>query len=353
MSAGPPVLSSTPVIATICPMELLDSSDKSLRAAGRAIAQGKLVVIPTETVYGLGADAFNPDAVARVFEAKRRPSFDPLIVHIASLDQIERLASEFTPKARLLAEKLWPGPLTMVLPKRPQVPGIVTSGLDTVALRFPSHILARKIIEYSGTVVAAPSANPFGYVSPTTAGHVVRSLGDRVDFIVDGGPCDVGVESSVLDMTGPVPRLLRPGGMPMERIQKLIGDVLLSVSPEGKVASPGQLPSHYAPHAELYLMDRNQLCSVLDSILNPSEAALVVFDTQAMGELRGIESFGKVAVLSDKGDMRQAAARLFALLNELDAEGVRTIYAERVPDQGLGRAINDRLARASFKARQR
>jgi L-threonylcarbamoyladenylate synthase len=333
-------------------MELLDSSDKSLKVAGRAISEGKLVVIPTETVYGLGADAFNPEAVARIFEAKRRPSFDPLIVHIASLDQIERLVSEFTPKARLLAQKLWPGPLTLVLPKRPEVPGIVTSGLDTVAVRFPSQILARKIIEYSGTVVAAPSANPFGYVSPTTAGHVIRSLGDRVDFIVDGGACDVGVESSVLDMTGTMPCLLRPGGMPLERIEELIGEVLHSGSPEGRVTSPGQLPSHYAPHATLYLMERNKLGSALGAIKNPVSTALILFEEKSRDEMPGIESFEKVLVLSPKGDMRQAASRLFALLNELDVEGVKTIYAEKVPEQGLGRAINDRLARASYKAKR-
>jgi L-threonylcarbamoyladenylate synthase len=332
-------------------MELLDSSDESLIVAGRAIAAGKLVVIPTETVYGLGADAFNPEAVARVFEAKRRPNFDPLIVHIAKLDQIDRLVSGFSPKARLLAERLWPGPLTLVLPKRPEVPGIVTSGLDTVAVRFPSQILARKIIEYSGTVVAAPSANPFGYVSPTTAQHVARSLGDRVDYIVDGGPCEVGLESSVLDMTGPAPRLLRPGGMPLERIQELVGEVLLSQDPSGSLASPGQLPSHYAPHARLHLMERKRLRSALGAIKTPKKRAIILFNAEAREELKGIESFGEVFVLSERGDTREAAARLFALLNELDIQGLESIYAERVPEQGLGRAINDRLSRASYKAK--
>jgi L-threonylcarbamoyladenylate synthase len=330
-------------------MQLLDSSDESLRAAGRAIAAGKLVVMPTETVYGLGADAFNPEAVARIFEAKRRPSFDPLIVHIASLHQIDRLVSCFSPTARLLAERLWPGPLTLVLPKRPELPGIVTSGLDTVAVRFPSQVLAQKIIEYSGTVVAAPSANPFGYVSPTTAQHVARSMGERVDFIVDGGACEVGLESSVLDMTGPVPRLLRPGGMPLERIQELVGEVLLSLSPDGVLASPGQLPSHYAPDARLFLMERKKLHSALSEIPNPEKTALILFNAESRDEMSGIESFAKVIILSDKGDLREAASRLFALLNELDTQGLESIYAERVPDQGLGRAINDRLSRASYK----
>lgn len=329
-------------------MELLDSSDENLKRAGAAIARGKLVVIPTETVYGLGADAFNPEAVARVFEAKARPAFDPLIVHIASLDDIGRIATVFPPKARLLAEALWPGPLTMILPKRPEVPGIVTSGLDTVAVRLPAHPVARKIIEYSGTVVAAPSANPFGYISPTTAGHVVKTLGDRVDFIVDGGPCAVGVESTVIDMTYETPALLRPGGMPVERIREIIGEVLTPKKKGGPIASPGQLASHYAPHTKLYLYDRGALPGAIQGEMTGDSAALA-FDATRAGLLAGTGLFGRVYTLSESGDMREAAAHLFALLHELDAEGFKTIYAERVRDEGLGRAINDRLFRASKK----
>lgn len=350
-------------------MELLDSSDENLRKAGAAIASGKLVVIPTETVYGLGADAFNPDAVARVFEAKRRPAFDPLIVHIAALDDVERIAAAFPPKARLLAEALWPGPLTMILPKRAEVPDIVTSGLDTVAIRFPSHAVARKIIEYSGTVIAAPSANPFGYISPTTARHVARTLGDRVDYIVDGGPCAVGVESTVVDMTGGVPALLRPGGMPVERISDIVGEVLVSKKKGGPIASPGQLPSHYAPHATLYLYDWNTLPGAAALAFAAGNArgagearggqaaedtssgrsAAIVFDSGRARALADARIFARIYPLSDRGDMREAASRLFALLHDLDAEGFETIYAERVPDEGLGRAINDRLYRASKK----
>lgn len=329
-------------------MELLDSSDENLRKAGAAIAQGKLVVIPTETVYGLGADAFNPEAVARVFEAKARPAFDPLIVHIARLGDISRVARILPPKARLLAEKLWPGPLTIILPKRQEVPDIVTSGLDTVALRFPAHPVARKIIEYSGTVVAAPSANPFGYISPTTAQHVARTLGERVDLIIDGGPCDVGVESTVIDATGDILTLLRPGGMPIERIREIVGEVLIPKKKSGPVTSPGQLSSHYAPHTRLYLFDYLSLPDSVESVA-PGRSAALVLDESRARTLEAARIFDRVYALSGRGDMREAASRLFALLHLLDGEGFASIYAERVPDEGLGRAINDRLYRASKK----
>ncbi|MFZ3110629.1 MAG: L-threonylcarbamoyladenylate synthase [Rectinemataceae bacterium] len=340
-------------------MEMLDSSDESLKVAGAALAAGKLVAIPTETVYGLGADAFNAVAVARVFEAKARPAFDPLIVHIASLSDIDRVVASFPPKARLLAEALWPGPLTMILPKRNEVPDIVTSGLDTVALRFPSHILARKIIAYSGTVVAAPSANPFGYISPTTAAHVARTLGGRIDFIVDGGPCAVGVESTVIDMTSDPPSLLRPGGMPLERIRDIIGEVLLQKKTGGPITSPGQLKSHYAPRAKLTLYDWKTLPGAMlteagqaapsGGLASLGRSAAIVFDADRAAALEASGCFGRICVLSEKGDMVEAAARLFALLHELDGLGFETIHAERVPEEGLGRAVNDRLTRAAKK----
>ncbi|PKL06027.1 MAG: threonylcarbamoyl-AMP synthase [Spirochaetae bacterium HGW-Spirochaetae-9] len=331
-------------------MEMLDSSDESLRKAGAALAAGKLVAIPTETVYGLGADAFNAIAVARVFEAKARPAFDPLIVHIANLADIDMVALSFPPKARLLAEALWPGPLTMILPKRNEVPDIVTSGLDTVAVRFPSHNLAQKIIAYSGTVIAAPSANPFGYISPTTAAHVARTLGDRIDFIVDGGPCTVGVESTVIDMTSDTPVLLRPGGMPLERIRDIVGEVVLSTKKGGVIVSPGQLKSHYAPHAKLSLYDWKSLpdsIAASDLATASDRSAAIVFDAERAVALASTGRFQRICVLSEKGDMVEAAARLFALLHELDNLGFDTIHAERVPEEGLGRAVNDRLSRAA------
>ena len=341
-------------------MELLDSSDVSLRRAGKALAEGKLVAIPTETVYGLGADAFNTEAVARVFEAKARPAFDPLIVHIASLADIARVASDFPPKARLLAEALWPGPLTLILPKRGEVPDIVTSGLPSVAVRFPVHPVARRIIECSGTVIAAPSANPFGYISPTTARHVAETLGDRVDFIVDGGPCAVGVESTVLDMTGRTPSLLRPGGMPLERIREIVGEVAVPRRHGGidagdaeAVASPGQLKSHYAPRAMLYLCDYRALPEAMDRFHPKAEGrdrlAALVLDGARAEALQATGLFDAVFALSPSGDMREAASRLFAVMHELDAQGFASIWAERVPEEGLGRAVNDRLSRASAK----
>ena len=330
-------------------MELLGSGKADLMRAGAALAAGRLVVIPTETVYGLGADAFNAEAVARVFEAKARPFFDPLIVHIASLDDIGKVARSLPPLGRRLAESLWPGPLTLILPKRLDLPGIVTSGLDGVALRFPSHPLAQKIIEYSGTAIAAPSANPFGYISPTTAAHVARTLGDKVDFIVDGGPCAVGVESTVIDVSRDgAPTLLRPGGMPLELIREIVGEVELPGRKDGPVASPGQLKSHYAPHARLFLHPAGSLTPPSWQ-MGAGRLAAIVFDGERAAALSGLGGFDEVYALSEKGDMREAASRLFALLNELDLSGIGTICAERVPEEGLGRAINDRLMRASKK----
>ena len=195
------------------------------KAAG-IIQEGGLVAFPTETVYGLGADALNPYAVARIFEVKNRPTFDPLIVHVADIRQAEILVLKFPEKALKLIEKFWPGPLTLVLPKAPIVPDIVTSSLPTVAIRVPNHLMALELIRESGRPIAAPSANPFGQVSPTTVDHVRRSLGNKVDMILDGGPCAIGVESTVISFTGKEPALLRPGGVPLEDIQDLIGKVI-------------------------------------------------------------------------------------------------------------------------------
>jgi L-threonylcarbamoyladenylate synthase len=241
------------------------------------------------------------------------------------------------------------------LPKRPEVPDIVTSGLDTVAVRLPSHPAARKIIKYSGTAVAAPSANPFGYISPTSAAHVAKMLGNRVDFIVDGGPCSVGVESTVIDATGEIAVVLRPGGMPLERIREIVGEVRV---PERKdnaaIVSPGQLDSHYAPRAALYLYDFGALPEALrasrgGASASRSDSVAVAFDGRRAAALEETGLFGKVYALSPRGEMREAAARLFALLHDLDAEGCGAIFAEKVPEEGLGRAINDRLYRASRK----
>ncbi len=333
-------------------MQILSTSDADLDRAARAIAGGLLVALPTETVYGLGADAFNPEAVARIFEAKARPTFDPLIVHIADLSQVDDVAFDPSPAARALMEALWPGPLTLILPKRPRVPDLVTSGLDTVALRFPAHPVARKIIARSGTAVAAPSANPFGYLSPTTAAHVASMLGDKVDFIVDGGASSIGVESTVLDMTGRVPTILRPGGMEKSAIEAIVGRVDDYDRAVASPTSPGQLPSHYAPHLPLVLVPYGALAGADLSGWKGQSIVALAFSGASRRLALDSGRYSRVECLSEEGGTREAAARLFALLHELDGQGesgARAIVAERAPDSGLGPAINDRLYKASKK----
>jgi Sua5/YciO/YrdC/YwlC family protein len=336
-------------------MELLSPSDENLRKAGERLAEGGLVAFPTETVYGLGADAFNARAVARVFEAKARPSFDPLIVHVSSIAEVDRVAIAPNSKARILMDELWPGPLTLIMPKRESIPDIVTSGLATVAVRLPSHPVARAIIAYSGTAIAAPSANPFGYLSPTLAEHVVRGLGDRVDIIVDGGPCSVGVESTVLDLTREIPRILRPGGTPAEAIEAIIGEVERPAPREARgdrpssdtpAASPGLLDNHYAPRTPLRLVEAGRLLDVQPR----GRAAVLLYGTADLKALGPAASrFALSRILSMNGDLVEAAAGLFAALFELDRGGFEEIWAEKAPDRGLGPAINDRLYKASKK----
>ncbi len=329
-------------------MEILAPTPENLRRAGQALAHGGLVAIPTETVYGLGANAFDEVAVARVFEAKARPSFDPLIVHIADLAQVERVARDLPASAGRLMERLWPGPLTLILPKREEVPDLVTSGLPSVALRFPANGIAQEVIRAAGTPVAAPSANPFGYLSPTTAAHVAAMLGEKVDFIVDGGPCRIGVESTVLDLTGERPLVLRPGGMPVEEIEEVVGKVDLWDRIVSAPKSPGQLPSHYAPRTPLFLVDSGGLGKA-----EPEGRAVALFfdgaSSAAFDATPGKARFAVRRFLSVQGDLVEAAARLFSTLHELDRLGFDQIWAERLPERGLGRAVNDRLFKASTK----
>lgn len=310
--------------------------------AATLIAQGKLVAFPTETVYGLGANALDVNAVAAVFAAKGRPHFDPLIVHVATLAAARELTTGFPDAAVRLAERFWPGPLTLVLPKVERIPDLVTAGLPTVALRVPSHPLALQLIEQAAVPIAAPSANLFGYVSPTTAQHVAEQLGDRIDAILDGGPCTVGVESTVLHLAGDRPTLLRPGGISLEEIETLIGPVaVLQQSPQSDAApqpAPGMLDRHYAPRTPLEIVDQlpprdSQLqCGLLS--LEPSDVAT---------------DFAAVEVLSSTGDLTEAAANFYAAVRRLDSAGLRQILARRFPNHGLGRALNDRLRRAAAK----
>lgn len=316
--------------------------ERDIQLAADRLRRGGVVAFPTETVYGLGASALDPAAVARIFEIKHRPRFDPLIVHLAHVDDADRLALGFDehPLARRLAERFWPGPLTLVLPRRGNVPDLVTAGLPSVALRLPSHPIALALIRAVALPIAAPSANRFGRVSPTAARHVLDELGDQVDLVLDGGPCTVGVESTVLSLVHPQPTLLRPGGTPVEEIESIIGPIARPSHDPARPASPGQLSQHYAPRTPLRLLPPPSEPTGRD------RTALLTLTAPSAAVAAG---FAHVQTLdpSGRGDLGIAAANLFAALRRLDALGLDRIVAEPVPDHGLGRAINDRLRRAA------
>ncbi len=301
----------------------------ALADAARRLRTGGLVAFPTETVYGLGADATSDRAVAAVFAAKGRPDFNPLIVHVARNQAIDALVTVPDRAARLI-ERFWPGPLTLVLPRRADSPVslLATAGLDTVAVRRPDHPVALALIEAAGCPVAAPSANASGRISPTCAAHVAESLGTRAGLILDGGPCRVGVESTVLDMSGPRPVLLRPGAVTLEELTEILGEAPRSPDDGAALRSPGLLISHYAPKALL----RMGACSAGEDEV-----------------LLGFGPGGGAARLnlSPTGDVTEAAANLFAMLRALDETDARRIAVMPIPESGLGRAINDRLRRAA------
>jgi L-threonylcarbamoyladenylate synthase len=295
--------------------------------AARLLAAGELVAFPTETVYGLGGDARSDTAVARIFAAKGRPSFNPLIVHLPDLAAVEAVAHA-GPRARDLARAFWPGPLTLVLPViEGAVSPLVTAGLPTVAVRVPAHPLAQALLRAFGGPVAAPSANPSGRVSPTRADHVIEALSGRIAAVLDGGPCAVGLESTIVS-ADPLPILLRPGGLPAEAVEAALGEPLAPAGDAPKPSSPGQLASHYAPGAPVRL----------DATAARPGEVLVGF-----GPVRG------VLTLSETGDLVEAAARLFQSLRDADrlAGPAGRIAVAPVPETGLGRAINDRLRRAA------
>lgn len=318
------------------PSPLNDIQSQILRGA-REIREGKTVAFPTETVYGLGADAFNPRAVELIYSIKNRPRNNPLIVHICDPAQVELLSGRVPLPAKKLMKAYWPGPLTVVLPKKREVPAEVTAGSDTVAVRMPDHPIALELIRQAGTPIAAPSANAFGCTSPTTALHVFEQLGARCGTIIDGGACRVGVESTVITFAGPVPEILRPGGLSAEEIRDVIGSVIIrGEKPSGIPQSPGLLPSHYAPETPL---------RVLDHIPLPEEVSA---DTGVL-LLSDPEFFypGPVEVLGGEGDLKEAAVNLYRAIRRLDSLGLRLIVTHKFPDRGLGTAINDRLKKAS------
>lgn len=325
--------------------------------AAEVIRAGGLVAFPTETVYGLGANALDARAVARIFEAKQRPLNDPLIVHIADLTDLTDLAhlTDLKPLVEALAQTFWPGPLTLVLPRHPGVPPLVSAGLDTIAVRMPDHPVAQALIRAGGVPIAAPSANRFGHVSPTTARHVLDDLNGRIDLVLDGGPTRIGVESTVLNLTSHPPCILRPGGVTREQIEAAlasmgrkfeIGDWRFTPHPQSPVPSPGMLPSHYAPRARL------ALCHDTDDLL----AQRAHFAAQGLktglllreSQRKACDNLHPQFVLGET--LEEMARRLYAGLRALDDAGVDVILVTQVPRVGLGEAIADRLTRAATKA---
>ncbi|MEO0694463.1 MAG: L-threonylcarbamoyladenylate synthase [Pseudomonadota bacterium] len=311
----------------------LEGREAEIERAAATLRAGELVALPTETVYGLGADATNPKAVAKIFAAKERPTFNPLISHFASIAQISAYA-ELDDQARLLGEAFWPGPLTLVLAREPSsdLADLVTAGLPTMGVRVPAHPLTRAVLSAFGKPVAAPSANPSGRISPTTADHVRDGLGERVDFILDGGPSSVGLESTILQIDANTVTLLRPGGISVAEIERVTGAPIRHHNDEGIVA-PGMMKSHYAPGTPLRL-----------NAIAPNEGeAFLAFGTATQGHY--------TINLSPTGDLVEAAANLFSAFHKLDAlcteNDLEGIAVAPIPEQGLGLAINDRLARAA------
>lgn len=308
-------------------------SPETIQDAAWLLREGGLVAFATETVYGLGANALDGKAVARIFEAKGRPRFNPLIVHVASLDDARRFGV-FGPEAEALARAFWPGPLTLVVPRREGtgLSDLVSSGLSTVALRVPSHEVARALIAAAGVPVAAPSANRSGRVSATTAAHVAEDFSDAVDMVLDGGPCAAGIESTIVGLAGGAPVLLRAGAIARGAIEDVLGRLLDERGEGAQPQAPGMLSSHYAPRARMRL----------DADASREGEAFLAF-----GAARVADSASHSLNLSERGDLREAAANLFAHLRALDASGAPTIAVAPIPGEGLGEAINDRLRRAA------
>lgn len=316
-------------------MNTYKANNENVLAASEIIKAGGLVAFPTETVYGLGADGLNPIAVAKIFEAKKRPTFNPLILHIADKSWLKKLTSIENEKIEHLISKFWPGPLTLVLPKTELVPDIVTSGNPTVAVRMPNHSVALQLIEMSGRPIAAPSANKFGHLSPTEAAHVAKYLGDKVDMILDGGKCSVGVESTIVQYYNDEFYLLRHGGLSKEEIEREIGDIKIGIADENKPNSPGQLPFHYSPNTPLKFF--------AEKFLDENKKIGVLFFKENKHEF----PFADARVLSPNGNLREAAANLFSFLHDLEKENLDLILVEPIEEKGLGRAIMDRLRKAT------
>lgn len=313
-------------------------SNEAVTRACDLLTRGELVAIPTETVYGLAGNGTDPEVVTKIYAIKNRPSFDPMILHFGSKEEILPFVRGWSETAEILANAFWPGPLTLLLERSQKVPDIVTAGLPKVAVRIPDHPLTLELLRCLEFPLAAPSANPFGYISPTTAQHVAQQLGEKISYILDGGACQIGLESTIIDVTGKRPKILRKGGVALEAIEAIIGKVEIAGHSSSHPAAPGMLKSHYAPKTRLSLEPLEEILArhVPDKVgglwLREANEALKIKNQR---------------VLSASGDLNEAARNLFAAMRELDALGLDMIVAELVPDTGLGRAINDKLKRAT------
>ena len=328
-------------------------NDAELLNGARLLADGKTVVFPTETVYGLGANALDEQAVDKIYIAKGRPSDNPLIVHIGNIDKLDELINEIPDVAQLLIDRFWPGPLTMIFKKSDLVPLKVTGGLDTVAIRMPEHNMARRLIELSGVPVAAPSANISGKPSPTTKEHVVKDLEGRVDMIICSGNAEVGVESTVLDLTSNPPMVLRPGGVTLEQLRDVIGEV--DVDPHLKMGetyipkSPGMKYTHYSPKGEVIVVEGKD-AEVISFINERSKSDIE--DNKGVGIIASDETaneynHGRVISVGSKDDLSKVASNIFNALRSLDKDDIKVIYAEAFPQRGIGQAIMNRLTKAA------
>jgi L-threonylcarbamoyladenylate synthase len=314
---------------------LLSATPESIARAAAQLRNGGVVAFPTESVYGLGAVVWDARAVARIFEIKQRPAFDPLIVHLLDRAMLESVAAEIPAQAERLIERFWPGPLTLVLPKRPDVPSIVTSGLLSIAVRMPSHPVARALLESVGAPLAAPSANLFGTLSPTRAGHVAEALGERVETILDGGRCEYGLESTIVALA-PEPLLLRPGAITVEEIEAVIGPLQREAG-EATPLTPGRLRHHYAPRTPLRLIEPAQV-----ELQDRAGAGVMTLSDS-------FEGYAASRALSPTGDLREAAAAFFETLHWLDSLGLERIDAQPLPRHGLGLAMMDRVRRGATR----
>lgn len=311
---------------------------KDIQKAVAFLERDELVAIPTETVYGLAANALNPIAVAKIFEAKERPTFDPLIVHTHALNEVENFVSDIHPALLKLAQVFWPGPLTLLLPKKDIIPNLVTSGLDRVGVRIPNHSLTLELLSKLSFPLAAPSANPFGYISPTTAKHVDKQLGTKIPYILDGGACEVGLESTIVGEENGEIIVYRLGGLSIDDIEAVVGKVFVQLNQSSNPKAPGQLKSHYAPKKPVYI---GNIMELQNTHTDKKIGAIIFGDDIKVSESTIVKN------LSFSKNYQEAAVHLFSFLRELDETDVDVIITDLLPEQGLGLAINDRLRRAA------